>query len=303
MPSIQEFSLTKFSSVILPPDTDYIGVYLTNRCFLKCNYCITNTNAQYINIKGLEELKPQEWIEGLNRLKLPEGVPITLQGGEPFIYKGIWEILDNVRHKIDILTALPPQVTVENFRKLRTLDWNKRESPYPTIRVSFHKDQNDYKSLIHRIKELKEFLNIGLFHIEHPAYPDVINEIREYARQEGVEFRTKVFLGEWQGKVYARYKYDDACLGRVTRKIVQCKNTVIPIGPDGYMYRCHSDLYDKRNHEAIGHILDPKLRLEHRHRPCAYYGTCIPCDVKVKTNHLEKDGYTSVDILFDDEKT
>lgn len=303
MPSIQEFSLTNFPKVILPPDTDYIGVYLTNRCFLKCNYCITNYNAQYINTKGLEELTPREWIEGLNRLKLPEGVPVTLQGGEPFIYKGIWEILDNVHHKIDILTALPPQVTVENFRKLRALDWNKRGSPYPTIRVSFHKDQNDYKLLIHRIKELKEFLSIGLFHIDHPAYPGLIEEIKEYAAKEGVEFRTKVFLGEWQGNVYARYKYDDACLGRVTRKMVQCKNTVFPVGPDGYIYRCHSDLYARRNHEAVGYILDPGLVLEHKYRPCAYYGTCIPCDVKVKTNHLEKDGYTSVDILFNDEKT
>ncbi len=290
---------TKLPPVVVPLETDYLGIYLTNRCFLSCAYCITNYNEQFINVKEFRELEASEWIEALNRLELPPGIPLTLQGGEPFLHKGIWEILENVRHKVDILTALPPSVTVEKFRKLKTLDWNKRESPYPTIRVSYHKGQNDYKKLIERIKELQPFLNIGLFHIDHPAYPDVIQEIREYAAQEGVEFRTKVFLGEWQGKVYADYKYPDACGGRPIRKNVQCKNTVYPIGPDGLIYRCHSDLYGRRRNLALGNLLDPDLKLENKYRNCAFYGTCIPCDVKVKTNHLQQQGYTSVDILFE----
>jgi len=285
--------------VSVPVDTDYIGIYLTNRCFLSCSYCITNYNEQFINTKGFEELEPQEWIEALNRLELPEGVPLTFQGGEPFIYKGIWEILDNIRHKVDILTALPPQVTLERFKQLRTLQWNKREAPYPTMRVSFHKGQNDYKKLIERIKELQEILSIGLYHIDHPAYPEVIAEIREYADKHGVEFRTKTFLGKWNGRDYLEYKYPDACEGRINRKHVRCKNTVFPIGPDGTIYRCHSDLYAQRRELAIGNILDGDLKLEHRYRDCSYYGTCIPCDVKIKTNHLQQKGYTSVDILFD----
>ena len=117
-------SQLKLGKVQIPRDTDYIGVYLTNRCFLSCAYCITNYNEQFINIKGFRELEPSEWIEALNRLEMPEGIPITLQGGEPFIYKGIWDILENVRHKMDILTALPPQVTVERLKQLKTLQWN-----------------------------------------------------------------------------------------------------------------------------------------------------------------------------------
>jgi len=296
-----EKTLQKLPPVVVPKDTDYIGVYLTNRCFLKCAYCITNYNDQYINVKGLQELEPAQWIEALNRLELPPGIPLTLQGGEPFIYKGIWDILENVRHKMDILTALPPQVTIERLKKLRTLDWNKRDAPYPTIRVSYHKDQNDYKDLVARIKELQKFLSIGMFHIEHPAYPELIEEIRAYAKKEGVEFRTKAFLGEYNGKIHARYKYEDACKGKVLRKSVLCKNTVFPIGPDGYIYRCHSDLYAKRNNVAVGNITDPDLKMELAYRNCAFYGTCIPCDVKIKTNHMQEDGYTSVDILFEDE--
>ena len=291
---------TALPPVKVPVDTDYIGVYLTNRCFLSCPYCITNYNEQFINLKLYRELEPSEWIESLNRLELPEGVPLTFQGGEPFIYKGIWEVLENVRHKIDILTALPPQVTLDKFKQLKNMSWHRRDAPYPTIRVSYHRGQNDYKKLIPRIKELQEFLSIGLFHIDHPSYPEVKDEIAAYAKEHGVEFRVKSFLGEHEGKLYSRYKYEDACVGRPLRANVKCKNTVFPIGPDGHIYRCHSDLYGRRYDMAVGKLNDPDLKLEHRHRNCAFYGTCIPCDVKVKTNHLQQDGYTSVDIRFED---
>ena len=283
--------------VPVPAETDYIGVYLTNRCFLSCPYCITNHIDKYINTK-VAELTPEDWIRGLNRLELPPGVPLTFQGGEPFLYPGIWQLLENVHHKIDLLTALPPQVTPARFKALKTLEWNRREAPYPTIRVSFHHGQNDYRKLIDRIAELQGFLSIGLFHIEHPQYPQLTEEIRTYAKAKGVEFRTKMFLGSWQGKLYGRYKYPDACAGRSLGKKVRCKNIVLPVAPDGTLYRCHADLYAGRKALSIGHLLDPDLTIENRHRDCDFYGACSPCDIKVKTNHLQQDGFCSVDIQF-----
>lgn len=300
MATINRFSKKNLSQIVVPPETDYVGVYLTRRCFLSCPYCITNYINTYVGEKSplfeKSELSAAQWIGALNRLKLPEGVPVTLQGGEPFLHKGIWEILENVHQKIDILTALPACVTFEKFLKLRTLEWNKRPAPYPTIRVSFHHGQNDYKNLIDRIKDLQKILSIGLFHIEHPDYPDLVQEIRAYAKSQGVEFRTKAFLGSWQGNLYGRYKYPDACCGKVVGRNVQCKNTVLPVSPEGVIYRCHADLYAKRDDLAIGNLLDPDLKIEYAYRDCAFYGLCSPCDIKVKTNHLQEDGYCSVDI-------
>ena len=299
MPSTKEL----LSEVLLPLQTDYVGVYLTNRCFLKCSYCLTNINEPFINRSAGVELDPVSWIQGLNRLRVPEGVPLTLQGGEPFLYPGIWELLSHIQHKVDILTALPPQVTVERFRKLGSLDWNRRVSPYPTIRVSFHQGQNDPRVLIRRIKELQEEcgLSIGLYHIDHPAYKELIQSVRAEARAEGIEFRTKAFLGAYQGKMYGEYKYPEACQGKgVLRENVWCRNTVFPIGPDGSIYKCHADLYAVRSHLALGNIRDEALQLKHQHRACSFYGLCSPCDIKVKTNHLQQFGYTSVDIRFDE---
>jgi organic radical activating enzyme len=289
----------------IPEHYDYIGVYLTNRCFLTCDYCITNHNdVVFINNKGYgSELSTSEWIAGLNRLELPQDIPITLQGGEPFLHKGIWEILESVHHKMDILTALPPQVTSENFQRLKTLAWNKRSAPYPTIRVSYHKGENDYRELIPRIAELQKIVSIGLFHIDHPGYPEETEAVRRMADDYEVDFRLKEYLGWHDGKMYGTYFYPDAVLGKVVRDEVLCKNSVVPIGPTGHLYRCHSDLYHERHSLAVTHLLDENAVFEDKFRICRFYGLCSECDVKVKNNHNQVFGYTSVEIEFPEQKT
>ncbi len=241
----------------------------------------------------------REWVEGLNRLDLPEGVPVTLQGGEPFLYRGIWEILESVRHKVDILTALPPSLKAEHFPKLSTLDWNRRPAPYPTIRVSYHKGQHDYERLIRRVAELKEIVSIGVYYLDHPGYSEgEFRRVQECAEEHGVELRKKEFLGWWNGRMYGTFLYEDAAVGERKGRRVLCRNTVVPIAPDGMVYRCHSDLYFGRRELAIGNIRDEEFEFPDRHLVCENYGLCSECDVKIKTNHHQVYGYTSVDIKF-----
>ena len=38
------------------------------------------------------------------------------------------------------------------------------------------------------------------------------------------------------------------------------------------------------------------------HLPCDNFGLCSECDVKIKNNHYQQFGYTSVDIRFADER-
>lgn len=285
--------------IVIPKNYDYVGVYLTDKCHLSCPYCITTHHNSDFGKQKTQYLDYGKWIEGLNRLELPPNVPITLQGGEPFIYKGIWHILENVRHKMDIITALPDFLTKEMFLGLKTLAWNKRQSPYPTIRVSYHNGQNDYKKLIERIAGLQDILNIGLYYMTYPIHSvEEIAELKEYADRFKVELRPKEFLGEYEGKTYGTLLYPDASCGRRARRRVLCKNTVVPIGPDGTIYRCHSDLYFGRRDLALGNLLNETLIFPERHLGCDNYGLCSECDVKIKNNHNQQYGYTSVDIKF-----
>lgn len=285
--------------IILPKEYDYVGVYLTDRCHLSCDYCITRHHESNFGNFRYEYLSPEQWINGLNRWVLPPDVPITFQGGEPFLYKGIWEILENLQHKVDILTSLPPFLNRQNFLNLKHLDWNKREAPYPTIRVSFHINQNDYKELIERIADLKDILSIGLFYLDHPGHSiEEKNAIKQYAQKYGVELRKKEFLGVWEGKQLGHLLYKDAAGGKKLGIKVKCKNTVVPIAPDGNIYRCHSDLYFNRQEHALGNLNDNEIIFPTQHLDCENYGLCNECDIKVKTNHYQVFGYTSVNIRF-----
>ncbi len=287
----------------VPNDYDYIGVYLTNKCHLDCSYCITKHFDSGFRMSAIENISPDQWNKSLNRLNLPKDMPISLQGGEPFLYKGIWEILGGIRHKCDILTALPPFLTKGHFESLKSLDWNQRQSPYPTIRVSYHKGQHSFQELVERVAELQDILSIGIYYLDHPCYEEEeIRGLEDYANKYGVELRSKEFLGEWEGNTYGTYLYDDASSGKRAGRKVMCRNTVVPIGPDGSVYRCHSDLYFNRKELAIGNITDEVFAIPPMHLSCENYGLCSECDVKVKTNHFQVHGYTSVDIKFMDEE-
>ena len=286
------------NSIIVPREYDYVGIYLTDKCHLSCPYCINKHHKAPFGKNGTGYLTPKEWIHGLNMMKLPEGIPLTLQGGEPFLYKGIWEILDNVTHKMDILTALPPFLSKKNFQKLKSLDWNRREAPYPTIRVSYHKGQNQFRDLVERVAELQTLLSIGIYFLrgyEHTE--EEIQNMKKLARTHGVELREKEFLGRHNGEHHGTFLYKDAATGVKKGIKVLCKNTVVPVAPNGIVYRCHSDLYFSRKHLSIGSIGDG-VRFPEKHLECHNYGLCSECDVKVKTNHLQIYGYTSVDIKY-----
>lgn len=290
------------NKIIIPTNYDYIGVYLTDKCHLSCSYCITRHHDAPFGKVKYDYLQPEEWIKGLNRLVLPNDVPVTLQGGEPFLYKGIWEILDSVEHKVDIMTALPSNVTIEQFNNLASLDWNKRPAPYPTIRVSYHQGQNNYKELVERIAELQEVVSIGLYYLDHPGMQDEIADLRKYAKKYKIELRSKEFLGGYNGQTYGTFLYPGAAQGKRQGISVLCKNTVVPIAPDGAIYRCHSDLYFNRHDLALGSILTSNFVFPTSHLPCSRFGLCSECDVKIKTNHYQVYGYTSVDIKFQTEE-
>lgn len=283
----------------LPSDYDYVACYLTDFCFLKCSYCLTDHNgAEFTGgtTNKCELLDADAWLRIISRIAYPSDVVATLQGGEPFLHRGIWEIIANSPVPLDILTALPLSVKPKKFVKAGNLDKLSRSAPYPNVRVSYHKGQNNIEDLARRVYELQDLISIGIYFVDHPAFPEEADRAREICERQGVFFKTKEFLGYHDGKLYGEYFYPDACVGKVTRESVLCRNTVLIISPSGDVFRCHSDLYNKRYELKVGNLTDPDFKLTATHSPCSFYGTCSECDVKVKTNHYQQFGYTSVEI-------
>ena len=287
-------------NVIIPKlHHNYIAFFLTLACNLKCKYCINMHGSTSIagQINRIQ-LSADEWINAANRLVLRNDLPLTLQGGEPTLHKGFYRIVNEVNPDIrmDLMTNLMFDVDefIANVPVWRFI----REAPYAPIRISYHPGQNDIEELIAKTEKLqKAGFRIGLYGIEHP-HQQVRSHIlatQERCQKLGLDFRLKEFLGEHDKVMYGTFKYDGCVSGETTRAC-ECRTTEIIVDPSGLVYKCHADLYSGRN--PIGHILDDDFSADRidEFRHCDSYGTCNPCDVKVKTNRYQVSGHTSVEI-------
>jgi len=276
----------------IPDNYNYIGCFLTLDCNFNCFYCINKFNKKYhtktITVSG------RKWVKGLNRLIMNSDLPVTLQGGEPSLHPDFIWIINNldISINIDILTNL--SFDVDNF--IVSVDPNRlnRNAPYPNIRISYHPGNIDIDTLIEKtLKMQKAGFSVGIYGIEYPAFSIKNKETKRKCLQSGVLFKTKKFLGFYNGKLYGDYLYPEGINSSSTKKCL-CRISDLIIGPDLSVYKCHHDLYN--GFSPVGNLLDPKFEVNYIFRKCNYFGQCNPCDLKIKTNRFQVYGYTSAEI-------
>lgn len=277
--------------IIIPGGYNYIGVFLTLACNIGCSYCINEHGELF---KRETHLSGEDWIKGLNRLISRDDLPVTFQGGEPSLHKDFIKIINGLKPglKLDILTNL--ELDIHRFAAEVNPERLERDAPYAPIRMSYHPESMDIEKIIAKVKFLKKSgFEVGIYGLLHPKFEKDILKVQERCKAEGLDFRTKEFLGFYNGKLYGTYRYAGAVSGEEKKKCL-CRTTELLIAPDGKIFRCHRDLYSGGC--SIGSILDPDFQIEDIYRKCLYYGECNPCDVKLKTNRLQIFGHTSVEI-------
>lgn len=277
----------------IPDSYNYVGVFLTFNCSLGCSYCINNFENK---VKNRPQIRGKDWVDCLNRLASRPDLPVTLQGGEPTVHPDFFYIINNIKPElnIDVLTNL--EFDIDDFMSKVGPNRIKRDAPYASIRVSYHPEKMKLDELLPKVlKMLDNGYSLGIWSVLHPAYEKHIKEAQELAQSQGIDFRFKEFLGEYEGKLYGTYKYDDAC-SKQTKKNVTCKTTEFLIDPGAKVFKCHHDLY--KDKDSIGKLSDPNFKIKEIYWPCDSYGFCNPCDIKVKTNRFQQFGHTSVDIKF-----
>lgn len=279
--------------ISVPDSYNYIGVFLTLECNLRCGYCINN----------FEGIKPKRaiisgktWVKLLNRLHASQDKPVSLQGGEPSMHPDFIYIINNINPElnIDILTNL--KFNIDKFIKAVDPARLRRSSPYASIRVTYHPEAMDLQETTGKVlRMLDKGYSIGIWGISHPHYKRRILKAQEKCRKMGIDFRTKEFLGKCNGKLYGTYKYKDACSGN-SKKAVLCRATELLVDPQARVFGCHRDLYLGEN--SLGELSSDKFRINNRFRRCENYGFCNPCDIKIKTNRFQEHGHTSVEVKF-----
>ncbi|MBI5872809.1 MAG: radical SAM protein [Candidatus Omnitrophica bacterium] len=284
---------TELPPLLVPPSYNYMASFLTFACNLKCTYCINHFEQSAINRKMISG---KDWVRALNRLVSRPDLPLTLQGGEPSLHPDFIYIINHIKPElnIDILTNL--QFDIVRFMNKVTPERVRRDSPYSSIRVSYHPETMDLEDLIKKtVVMLENKYSIGIWAVMHPKYEEHIKDAQERCRKLGIDFRFKEFLGEHNGMLHGNYLYKDAC-AKTFKKSVQCKTTELLMDSAGSVYRCHADLYS--GIYPIGNILDPDFSIGDKYRPCGHFGHCNPCDIKVKTDRFQQFGHTSVEIKF-----
>lgn len=235
-----------------------------------------------------------DWVAGLNRLVLPNDLPITLQGGEPTVHKDFYEIVAGIKPElnIDLLTNL--EFDVVKFADRIPSERMRRNSPYASIRVSYHRGQSNFEEQLEKVVYLaKRGYYIGVWAVDHPEYHLETLEAQRVAWSHGVDFRLKEFLGPWGGVEHGTMRYDNA-VNAHSLSYCECRTSELLLSPSGNIHRCHSDLY--ANRIPIGHIHDVQVPLLGKDLPCAVLGKCNSCDIKVKTNRFQEGGHSSVQI-------
>lgn len=285
-----------------PPRYNYIALFLTLNCNLSCPYCI-NLNESNATRKSVmrSHITPEEWLDFIERLELydengqwREDIPLTLQGGEPTTYKGFYTLVNGIpdKFKLDLLTNF--MFNVDEFIDKIPASKFTRDAKYAAIRVSYHPGQNTIDDLIKKHHKMRDAgFYVGIYSVATPQNLAHIKEVQELCKKEDIDFRLKEYLGFDGTSWHGTYKYLEAISQSVNRYCT-CKTSELLVGPNGDVYRCHSDLYESRT--PIGSILDSQFQIKDIYRPCYVFGHCNPCDIKVKTNRFQEFGHTSVDI-------
>ena len=262
---------------------------------MKCPHCINyyeKGNSKKKTTSG------KDWIHSLNRIKSRPDLPISLQGGEPTLHKDFYEIVNGIKRDlhIDLLTNM--QFDPYEFMKHIPSARIKREAPYASIRASYHPGITRTDEFFEKVLLMqKNGYSIGVWGLLHPAHEKEVLEAQKKGLEMGIDFRTKEFLGRWNGKLYGTYKYPDAVALKDSSSCL-CRTTELLLGPGLDIFRCHHDLYEGL--EPIGNLLDTNFKIDYSFRECNSFGFCNPCDIKVKTNRFQVFGHTSVEIQHGD---
>jgi len=271
----------------IPKEINYAEAYLTFRCGLGCSYCI-NRFGQFV---PRDEMPVEDWLR-LNQFQW-NNLPLTLGGGEPTKHPEFFEIVDGLEPRIDLLTNL--SFDVERFIKRVDPDkFTKSEiEHYHPIRASYHAERMDRDETIKKAKRLQNAgFNIGIFGVRHPYNINDNMAMAFKCAKSGVPFYEKDFLGKVDGRTYGFFKYPEGLNGG--RRIVECKSREILIAPNGDIHKCHRDLYAG---EFPTGNLKRDTEISYEFRPCATFGECNPCDLKLKTNKYLKNVECQVEII------
>jgi len=128
----------------------HILLWPTFRCNYRCSYCTVVTKYNLLNdFPPKSERRAEEWVAALE--KLPPAM-IYFAGGEPFLYMGLPDLVNNLPKKHQLLGI------VSNVSQ-PTSAYRKIKRSFH-LNASFHREFVSESDFVAKVKELQEFLDV-----------------------------------------------------------------------------------------------------------------------------------------------
>ena len=228
-----------YSKIFLPKL--YVNLWLTFRCNYNCSYCLVK---KYIN-KYSNEKPIEEWTKAL--LRLPKAT-IAITGGEPFLFKGIAQLINNIskKHRIALTTNLSfPQELMKIKDKKNTF-----------VCLSYQREMeslDDFAKKVNIVKKHFKKLSINYVNINNENTSKLKNF---FEKKLGVIFNDDPEF----------YPTDQKTGEKV---LCTAGSTFIAVAPDGRAYACCGGFYNNKFY--LGSIFNKDFKL---------LSKPIVCDIK-----------------------
>lgn len=253
----------------------------TWRCNLQCSYChfdIEDIKDGILRCYGQEwkfgkELEPKEWLEALERFQ-----PYLLEctGGEPLVYKGFWDVVENIPEGCYWAITSNTVVPIE-FPKDFSKCWAWTASYHYGHKLPF------VKNIARLSRELGHRFRISMV-----VTPENIDEVEASARsfmQQKIPTNVLRVLTPgldwtdhedvWQRVLKLGKEGSLVIEDEIPPKYEFSKHAYCEAGtfyaalmPDGQVFRCYSALLGQK---PLGHVRDwvPNQTVEPCGQPCA----------------------------------
>jgi MoaA/NifB/PqqE/SkfB family radical SAM enzyme len=240
-----------------------VTTLLTFRCNLNCPYCdVSGGRAPKdgFYIKNWREMEGKYWIEMLE--KAPPAI-FHMTGGEPFLYKDFYHVLNNLPKKHLFFVVSNLTMPVEKFLKSAPL------GQLLSFSASLHPSAPNF-SLREFVNKLDKLRDAGVnTYVNYVAYPEQINHVprlRRILENHNTAFNVDPFVSETYEytaeekravstyvtrKRELGYNWDDEGVP----KYCSAGQKYFLMLPNGDVYRCHSGFFHhKRDRFYLGNF-------------------------------------------------
>lgn len=185
---LQKFVPAKIKSVIRPyhriffPNKIYGYWNITYRCTYKCSYCPFCNVTDYSKIyPQSSEKSPEQWLKILQ--KLPS-MSFLIIGGEPLLYDGLSEIINNLPKQHSIIGLLSnASLPIDKYKKIKK---------NVCLSISFHREFAKEQEFIEKVFEIKSIMKINSVNIvATPENIPFLEQLHKKLTPKGITIRVE----------------------------------------------------------------------------------------------------------------